>query len=314
MSFIRVRRFKNLTHVGLAAALLAIPLSLPMALAPSQAVAQALAATVNDSPITTYDLDQRMRLLRVLRQNASREAALESVIEDRLKLKETSKFGIKPSEQDASNELARIAAEKKIAPQALLAGLQSSGVNSQHWQEFGKARAAWRGLVQAMNKNVGVSESRVREALSNRGGKIDTNEYRLRQIVLIVPRRAGAGAVEARMRDAEGLRSRFTDCQSGVKLAQSLRDVAVKPVMTRSAASLSDELAALLDRTPVGRLTPPQRSANGLEMLAICGKSADRGDGAAAQEVREELMSKRLEAAAEKLYKPLRKRAIVVRR
>ncbi len=35
-----------------------------------QAYAQSLVATVNDSPVTSYDLEQRMKLLRVLRSAA----------------------------------------------------------------------------------------------------------------------------------------------------------------------------------------------------------------------------------------------------
>ncbi|MDB5570353.1 MAG: hypothetical protein JWN93_1536 [Hyphomicrobiales bacterium] len=281
---------------------------------PTPVRAQAIVATVNDSPVTNYDLEQRMKLLRVLRQNASRDAALESIVEDRLKLSEINKYGLKPSDQDAAGEIARIAAEKKIPPQSLGGAMQAAKVDTKHWQEHGRAQVGWRGLVSALNKNVGVSETEVREELTKRGGKKNTNEYRMRQVILVVPRSAGAGALEARMREAEGLRTRFTDCDNGLRLARALKDVAVKEQMSRSAASLSDELANVLERTPVGRLTPPQRGATGVEMLAICGKGAEGSDGAAAQEIRQSLLAKKLEGDGEKLYQPLRKRAVIVRR
>jgi peptidyl-prolyl cis-trans isomerase SurA len=285
-----------------------------LASAPTPARAQAIVATVNDSPVTNYDLEQRMKFLRVLRQDASREAALESIVEDRLKLGEINKYGLRPSDQDAAGEVARIAAEKKIPPQALGGAMQAAKVDAKHWQEHGRAQVGWRGLVSALNKTVGVSETEVRSELAKRGGKKSNSEYKMRQVILIVPRSAGAGAYENRMREAEGLRTRFTDCDTGLQLARGLPDVAVKEQMSRSAASLSDELAQLFERTPVGRMTPPQRSQTGIEMIAICGKGAEGSDGAAAQEIRQALLAKKLKSAGEKLYEPLRKRAVIVRR
>lgn len=278
------------------------------------ASAQSLVATVNDSPVTTFDLEQRMKLLRVLRANASREAALESIIEDRLKLGEINKYGLRPSDQDAAGELARIAAERKIPGGALGASLQAAGVSASHWQEHGRAQVGWRGLVQAINKSVGVSENDVRAELKTKSLKGASAEYSLRQVILVVPRTAGPGAYEQRAREAESLRSRFENCTSGLQLARALNDVAVKAQFSRSAFALSPELAEVLKRTPVGRLTPPQRGATGVEMIAVCGKGADSSDGPLAQEIRQSLLTKRLKAEEDKMYAPIRKRAVIVRR
>ncbi len=279
-----------------------------------QAYAQSLVATVNDSPVTSYDLEQRMKLLRVLRSAASSEAALESIVEDRLKLGEINKYGLRPSDQDAAAELGRIAAERKIPTGALGGSLQSAGISASHWQEHGRAQVGWRGLVQAINKGVGVSETEVRAELEKRRGKNASAEYTLRQVILVVPRSAGPGVYEQRAREAENLRSRFNDCASGMKLAAALNDVAVKAQFSRSASALSPELAEILQRTPVGRLTPPQRGATGVEMIAVCGKGADSNDGPLAQEIRQTLLAKKLKAEEEKMYAPIRKRAVIVRR
>lgn len=279
-----------------------------------QARAQSLVATVNDSPVTTYDLEQRMKLLRVLRSPASREAALESIVEDRLKLGEINKYGLRPSEQDAAAELGRIAADRKIPAGALGGSLQSARIDASHWQEHGRAQVGWRGLVQAINKGVGVSETEVRAELEKRRGKSGSAEYSLRQVILVVPRNAGPGVYEQRAREAENLRSRFSDCTSGLRLAGALNDVAVKAQFSRSAEALSPELAEVLQRTQVGRLTPPQRGATGVEMIAVCGKGADSSDGPLAQEIRQTLLARKLKVEGEKMYAPIRKRAVIVRR
>ena len=281
-----------------------------LTVAPAPVRAQSIALTVNDSPVTTFDLEQRMRLLRALRMNASRNAAIESLIEDRLKLAETAKYGIRLGDQDAAAEIARIAQQNKVNPATLGGALR--GVDAKHWQEFARARGGWNSLVQALNKNVGVSETNVRSELAKAPGKSAAKEYTLRQVILVVPR-SGAGG-EGRMREAEGLRTRFTDCATGVQLARSLKDVAVRPPIRRSSATMSNELAEVIERTPTGRLTPPQRNAQGIEMLAVCAKTDEGADGAAAQEIRQNLLSKRMETEAERMYAPIRKRAIIVRR
>ncbi len=277
------------------------------------ASAQSLVATVNDSPITNYDLEQRVRLLRVLREPASPAAALESIIEDRLKATETRKYGINPSVQDAGQELARIAARKKIPPQSLGSALQSARVDTQHWQDHGRAQIGWRGYISALNKGVSVSETEVRAELARRGSK-RSQDYNLRPVVFIVPRSAGSGEAEGRAREAANFRTRFTDCESGLQFARALRDVAIRPQITRSLSSLPDGLADIIGKTPVGRLTPPQRTADGYEMIAVCSAGGAGTDSSAAQEVRQELLAKKLEGVAEKLYAPLRKRAIIVKR
>ncbi len=306
----------NFTRMGFSGALAGALLALAATFAASvsDARAQSLVATVNDSPVTNYDLEQRVKLLRVLRAPATLQAALESIVEDRLKIAEVTKYGMRPSEQDAAAELGRIAADRKIPPSSLGPALQAAGVNPKHWQEHGKAQAGWRAFVQALNKTVGVSETEVRAELDKRRKKGDSNEYSLRQVILIVPSAAGAGAVDARMREAENLRARFTDCQSGLQLARGLNDVVVKEQISRSGAQLSGELAEILERTQVGRLTPPQRGATGVELLAVCGKARESGDGAAAQDIRQMLLARKLKAEEEKLYAPIRKRAVIVRR
>ncbi len=298
-------------NLRLAALALASTVMLVAGAAPVRA--QSLVATVNDSPVTTYDLEQRIRLLRVLRQPATPAAALESLVEDRIKAAEIRKYGIAPSVQDASQELARIASERKIPPASLGPALQSAKVDAQHWQEHGRAQIGWRGYVSALNKSVGVSETEVRAELDRRGAA-KSQEYNLRPIVFVVPRTASGAEAEARAREAANLRTRFTDCDSGLQFARALRDVAVRPAITRTPSSLPDAMAAVIEKTPVGRLTPPSRTSEGIEMLAVCSKGRAGTDGSAAQEVRQELLAKKLAGVGEKLYEPLRKRAIIVKR
>ncbi len=278
------------------------------------ALAQNVVLTANDSPITNYDIAQRMKLLSILRMPASAQAATESLIEDRLKLQETKKYGINVSEQEIGNEATRDAGERKISPQQLSAGIQRAGIDKNHWQEHWRASYSWRGLVGAINKAVSVSEEEVRAEMQKKGSTIGAQEFTIQQVIFVVPNSASVATYNSRFSEASNLRSRFRDCTAGLQLARALRDVAIQPQISRRANTLSPELVATLDRTPVGQLTPPSRGPTGVEMLAVCKKS-DSGSGTAASEsIRDTLLARKLQADGDKRYAELRKRAVIVKK
>lgn len=279
----------------------------------SQARAQAIIATVNGDPITDIDLEQRMKLLRVLHQPATHDAAMESLIEDQLKLDETTKYKLKASTSEIGQEIGKAAGELKMAPEALLAAIQNAGVSESHFKDHFAAEYQFNVLVQAYNKGVEASESQVREELAKDGGKAAAGiDYKVRQVIFTILDSTNLAAAEAKMKVAEQLRTRFTDCDSGLDLARSMEDVAVKELITRNSLQLSEGLKQLLDKTPVGHLTPPQRTVDGIEMIAVCSKDASEDDTALRNAISQKLLAAEIDADAAKRLKEMRSYAIVV--
>jgi peptidyl-prolyl cis-trans isomerase SurA len=117
----------------------------------------------------------------------------------------------------------------------------------------------------------------------------------VRQVIFVVAPGSNPGQRE---REANAARGRFTDCESGVEYMRSLRDVAVKERVGRSSTELPKPTAELLQKTPVGRLTAPFRSEQGVEMLAVCEKT-DRQDAAQLRnQIEQEMQQKRTEGSA----------------
>jgi peptidyl-prolyl cis-trans isomerase SurA len=166
-----------------------------------------------------------------------------------------------------------------------------------------------------MNKGVEASETEVRAELAKQGGKSAAGtEYTLRQIVFTVSNAANPANLSARASQAEQLRARFTDCESGVPLARALDDVAVRDPLTRTSVQLGQGVTQLLDKTPVGHLTAPQRAGNGLEMIAVCSKGLAKDDSAARAAISAKILASRLQADAERRLKEMRSRAVIVKR
>ena len=278
------------------------------------ACAQQVVATVNDSPVTDYDIDQRARLHRALRLPFERNIAIDGIIEDKLKIIETKKFKIQAGEAEIVDEIGRVARELKMPTEALSAEMQRAGVDAAHVREHFGAQFVWKVYTRSLNKTLDVSERQVRAELAKRG-LAGGAEFTLRQIFVVVPPGSPETLVRTRLRDAETIRTRFTDCASGAAFATQMLDVAVKDPIVRTETALTPAIVKELSAMQVGRVTRPQRVQSGFEMLALCAKGVARdGVERASEQIRMELLDKRYEQEGDKLYRKVRQRAVVVKR
>jgi len=253
-------------------------------------------------------------MLRVLHKPATRDAAIESLFTDRLEIHESGKFGVDPRESDISQHIMKVAQEMKIAPQALVEALQHAGVTPEHFKAHFRADVAYSVLVQALNKGVEASEEQVRAELAKQGGKSASGtEYTVRQVIFAVPHTATMATLTERAHEAEQLRTRFTDCESGIPLARAINDVTVRDPLVKTSVEIGEALRELLDKTPAGHLTAPQRSTDGLEMIAVCTKGVAKDDSAARTAISQKLLAAHIAADSERRLKEIRAKAVVVK-
>ena len=278
------------------------------------AFGQAIVASINGDPITDIDIDERMKMLRVLRKPATRDAAIESLFADRLETQEAGKFGVNPRDSDVSQQIIKVAQEMKIAPDALVGTFEHAGVTPDHFKAHFRADMVFAVLVQALNKGVEASEAQVRAELAKQGGKAAAGtEYTLREIIFAVPHSATAASLTERAHEAEQLRAQFSDCDSGLPLARALNDVTVRDPLIKTSVEIGETFRQMLDKTPTGHLTAPQRSSEGLEMIAVCSKGAAKDDSAARAAISTKLLAAHIDADSERRIKELRAKAVIVK-
>ena len=277
--------------------------------ASTPAFAQAVVTAVNGDPITSFDVAEYEKILRLEHKPASPADALEAVVGDRLRYDEARHWGVDSSDSDLSQQLQKVAASVKMDVSAFTQASAKAKIDIETIRSHLRSAAAWDNLVRARNKGVGATEEEINAAIA-KGGSNKVTSYRLQQIVFVVPVNPSPAVIQARMDAAKALRNRFDGCGTGIQLARQLSDVAVKEPMSRNSDSFSPALRKLLSETQKGMLTMPDRTVNGIEMLAVCDKN-DGDDSTLHDQVQKDIIADKLVGVSAQMYKDLRKTAVV---
>jgi peptidyl-prolyl cis-trans isomerase SurA len=271
-------------------------------------------ALINGEPITEVDIAQRQRLVQLSTQKvASRQEVLDELIDDKLKVNISKRYIAEVPKREIESAFANISRRAGMSPAQFTEVLKKSGINVDAFKGRIHADFVWsqilRGKFQA---SLQIADKEVEVKLQSRNKEDPAGyEYRLRPILFLVPRGAPPATIEARKREAESLRSRVQSCDEGVRLAIGMPDVAVREQITRQSADLPLQQRDVLNNTPIGRLTPPDITVQGIEVFAVCDKKTAAGDTPGKREARDELYQERYQALSKKYLKELRSQALI---
>src|SRR4051812_25031273 len=273
----------------------AVGLLLIACASPSQA--QSVAVMVNGDPITTYDIEQRSKLIFLTtHKTADRQQVVNELIDEKLKIKEAKKFGVDPTGSDVDQSYAAMSGRMRISPEQLTKSLESQGIRPETLKARLKADMVWTSLVRGRYKeSLQVGEKDVAAAVQGSGGdekqEGEAFEYKMQPIVLIVPRGSAPSAIEARQKEAEALRNRVQTCDEANAVFKSMQNAAIREAVTKTSADIPPVLRDLLNKTPVGHLTPPEVTKQGVEMVALCARKPTTVDTPKKKAVREKMFS-----------------------
>lgn len=146
------------------------------------------AITVNDKVITGYELQQRARMVQVLRTPGNpQEVAREQLIDDRLRLQAAEAAGIIPSPEEVLEGMAEFASRANLSREQFVQILASEGVSEQTFRDFVRAGLSWRLLVRArFGGRANVSEDELDRALASDGG-VGNIRVLLSEIIIPAP-------------------------------------------------------------------------------------------------------------------------------
>jgi peptidyl-prolyl cis-trans isomerase SurA len=277
--------------------------------------AQTIAVMVNGEPITNFDIEQRAKLNALTgAKNPDRKAILNDLIDEKVKIKEAKKYGVDPSSNDVDQAYGGMAQRMRLSGDQLNKVLESKGIRPDTLKQRIKADMVWTSLVRGRFKeSLQVGEKDVAAAVKETGEAAETDafEYRMQPVVLIVPRGAPQSDFEERRKEADSLRERVTSCEEANSYFKSMRNAAIREIVVKTSADLPQSLRDILDKTPIGHLTPPEVTKQGIEMVVLCGKKATTVDTPKKREIREKMYAQKYEAKSKSYLEEIRKAAMI---
>ena len=282
------------------------------------AQAQTVVVMVNGDPITEFDIEQRTKLdFLSSHKQAPRPEIINQLIDDKVKIKEAKKFGVDPSSSDVDQAYGEMASRMHITADQLSATLERAGIRPETLKARVKSDLVWGSLVRGRYKErLQVGEKDVADRVKAEGGEAadqqgDAFEYRLQPVVLIVPRGSAPAAIEARAKEAEALRARVQTCADASNYFKSMQNAAIRDPVIKTSADIPANLRKVLDDTPVGHLTPPEITKDGVQMVALCGRKATTIDTPKRKEMRDRLYAQKYQQTSDNYLKDIRKQAMI---
>jgi peptidyl-prolyl cis-trans isomerase SurA len=282
---------------------------------PAGARAQVVAVG-NGEPITQLDIQQRTRLLQMSGQKVpGRQEVLDELIDDKLKVHLAKRYIGEVPKREIDGSFATMARRSGMSPDQFARALSQAGISADALKARIHADFMWSQIIRGKFKSslqIGEKEVAVKLRGDAKGDSSTGFDYSLRPILFLVPHGSSPSVYEARKREAENLRSRFTNCNEGLRHAMTLPDVAVRDTITRQSIDFAQAQRDVLNNTPVGRLTPPDQTSQGIEVFAICQKKpVVGGDTPREREVRDTMFQERYQALSKKYLKELRAQALI---
>jgi len=241
--------------------------------------ASSVAAVVNDKVISTYDIQQRIRMMMLSSGGQFRPEmmpqlvtqAMKDLVEEKLKGQEIVEFEVEYEESEIDAELSTIAAQGGMTIEQLKETLEQGGVSIKSLREQVKIAVAWPRLVQGRYaKRVRVSDDEVEATLERLREDASKEQLLVSEICIPVPEPSEAqqyyeGSLQLLEQMRRGvpfavIAQQFSACTS----AAAGGDMGwVRP------GELPDEIGEALRELPAGAVTNPISSEGAFMIMAL---------------------------------------------
>jgi peptidyl-prolyl cis-trans isomerase SurA len=260
---------------------------------PMRPMSESVAAIVNDDIISTYDLAQRMRLL-IATTGAQptqdtlpqfQQEALVSLVDERLQLQELKrvekdqKFSIIANDDEVREELANMAAQNNLKPEAFLAALKSQGIAPSTLMEQIRAQMSWEKWIRGRyGSRLRIGEDQIKATQARLMAAASKPQYEVSEVFLDASR---TGGMDAAMKGATQL---VAQMQQGAPFAAVARQFSASSTAAAggdagwiSPGELPPEVDAALEQLRPGQLSQPIPVRDGVYIIYLKDKRSGAG-------------------------------------
>ncbi|TCP23116.1 SurA N-terminal domain-containing protein [Rhodovulum adriaticum] len=259
---------------------------------------------VNESAVTNFEIDQRLRFLTILGAPAEmRNNVLQILTDERLQMQAAKRLGVMPEEEAVRSGMEEFAARANMTPEQLVTALGQQGIAPETFRDFVASGIAWRQVVRSrFGPRLQITEAEIDRAIARAaegGPRTVAVEYAL----FTMPGKTRA--------DAERVRARVDTCDDlfGEAL-DAPQDRLIRE--TRAVADLPADIAGQIGRLDAGESTLALSTPQAAVLLMVCGRTPALGDAEVDRgQIRQQLQNQRLVSYADSYLAELRADAII---
>jgi peptidyl-prolyl cis-trans isomerase SurA len=290
---------------------------------PARAEGQGVLVTVNDIPITSFDVEQRMKLSAAIGRAQGtpaeqRKRALEALIDDVVKLAAAKKYNATPNAKTIDAQIEKMAKGSNTDAKGLAAQLKAKGTSITALRTLVAAQIAFNRLLSGMYKiKVEVDQAEVDKKyneLVNDPRLQPVTVYEIMEIEMPVDSTDETIAQQlltARAADAMQYRRAFKGCGTARQAASGIYNVRLSKPLQADGRKLPKQLKAALDKVGTGGIIGPARSKNGVQLVAFCGKKSVSPEKPTRAQVEMMISNKKYDVYEERYMRELRRNAFI---
>lgn len=290
--------------------------------------AQGIVVTVADKPITTFDIEQRVKLLKAVRgQSATKKQALQSLVDDVIKSEEAKKLKAEPTEKMIDQHLERMAKNSNTTVSGLTSKFKSQGVSAAALRRYVASQLAFTRVVGSKGDKPKVDQAAIDKKYAEIKADFDkiakdprmkpVTVYSVQEISMPVEQVSEAMAMQllqARAIEAQQFIKRYKGCKSARAAASGIFNVKIGKTIEADGSKIPKELRTALDKAGPGKIIGPARTKDGLQLIGFCGKrsvSPKMPEMPSRQAIENSVYNEQLDAFEEGQLQELRKKYVI---
>lgn len=301
----------------------------------ARAADQGIVATVNDIPITSFDIDQRLRLLEIMGTkqagDEARKKALHTMIDEIIKIAEAKKYNVNATDKEVDAQILRVAKGLDTDAEGLRAKLQSQGIAISSLKQYAAAQISFARILNGKYKvkikvepaEVDKKYAEIKQGLEQKVSTIMNDPrmkavqvYNLVEIDLPVEAPDDAMLLQARAAEAVQLIKNFKGCSTARAAASGIFNVKIGKPVDALAAKIPKPMKQALDKVGPGKAMGPARGPKGIQVIGFCSKRIvqppkPKYELPTRQQVETAVSNEKYDAAEEKYMKVIRRTALI---
>lgn len=246
---------------------------------------EGIAAVVNDEPVTTLDVRNRMRLIissagvepteELLAQ--VQEQAIRALVEETLQLQTAQDYDLDVSEAEVDSALADAAARNGATVEDVLTDLRAGGIDPETLRQQLRAEIAWQIMVGGRYRSrIAISDQQIETALERQAQAASQEQFSLAEIQVPITSAGGEAAA------TETVQAVYSALSQGAPFPQVAQQYSSAASAARGgmtgwvpASAVSEQVRQVVAQLQPGQISNPIRVPGALQIIAL----VDRREG-----------------------------------